>query len=164
MANDNWYDLDTVYESLHVGLIPDALHSRIAETIVRLPDDMASFALHNIHWQVFVPSWNDTVYPLWQRPPLLASTLEEYGVLVEQIQQAPAMERYWCVLLNHDLSAEDRDPDAARATIAHKIAHAVLGHEGHGDDVETARAADRLATDWGFDCWPSWVDSRDQTA
>lgn len=166
MQDEAQEQLDAVYEALDVDVMPDTLQLRIAETIVRLPEEIASFAIHNIHWRLFEPTWRGVTYLLPERPPPMVSTYEEWLNLLEQRQRAPAMERHWLVVLNHDLGADDADQEAARRTIAHETAHAVLGHSccrgamaPHLEFEETERAADRLATDWGFACWPSWVDA-----
>jgi len=166
MQDEAQEQLDAVYEALDVDVMPDTLQLRIVETIVRLPEDIASFAIHNIRWRVFEPTWRGATYLLPERPPPMVSTYEEWLSLLEQRQQAPAMERHWLVVLNHDLVADDADPEAARRTIAHETAHAVLGHSCslHAmapplEFEEKERDADRLATDWGFACWPSWVDT-----
>lgn len=53
----------------------------------------------------------------------------------------------WIIVLD-----EEEDPDQAKGTIAHEIAHAWLGHDRLGLDssVEMEVEAARLAREWGF--------------
>jgi hypothetical protein len=164
MQDDVLISVDVVAEYLDADLMPDVLRHLIAETLVRLPEDIRAFARSNIKWRVFEPTWRGATYPLPEAPPPLVTTQEEWRTLIEQRQQAPALEQRWLVVLSNDLAKDDVDPEAVRSTVAHEIAHAVLGHgaflESLGfEDME--RAADRLATAWGFACWPSWVDVPD---
>jgi hypothetical protein len=162
---DDQERINEVYERLNVDVMPDMLQILIAETIVRLPEDVAVFAIEQIRYRAFDPDWNGAMYLDLVLLPVFVRTENELVEVMEARASAPPRQRHWLVLLNTKLSADGAEPEAARGTIAHEIAHAWLGHSSHlpgsqpASSEEQERATDRLATQWGFARWPSWVDA-----
>jgi len=155
-----------VYEEINVDAMPHELQRRIAETFVRLPEDVADFAMYWLRFVMFDPTWRGVTYLAPVPPPQFVRTEDDLLEAIEARATAPPWERRWLVLLNIDLVADGAESEAARGTIAHEIAHAWLGHGVRSPEAsplasfeDNERAAERLATQWGFACWPSWVDA-----
>ena len=62
MQDEAQEQLYAVYEAIDVDVMPDTLQLRIVETIVQLPEDIAGFAIHNIRWRVFEPTWRGATF------------------------------------------------------------------------------------------------------
>ena len=74
MQDEAQEQLYAVYEAINIDVMPDTLQLRIGEIIVQLPEDIAGFAIHNIRWRVFEPTWRGATYMLSGQPPPMVST------------------------------------------------------------------------------------------
>jgi len=137
-------DKAAVYELLEfLDLGNGTLKMTVVNTIVRLPEDVQKWLLHETYHQFVTVGW--------QRGEFIP--LEVYP---KDTDDGPVQVRL--ITLDYEL-ADDPD-EKAMFMIAHEIAHSRLGQATGGDDAEAA--ADKLAETWGFTKPSGRPDQRQQ--
>jgi hypothetical protein len=134
------------------------IHSLIAKTVSKLPDEVAVYACCQcIYLSIGDETFNGVVLPGRIAHPTTVDIAQmiaeaprgsDISALTDYVDQVESRLQRWIVLLNESIvGSED-----AESIVAHEIAHAWLRHDRLGLDVssDSEREAEELTGEWGF--------------